>query len=129
MSEEIEHGTRSTYVKHGCRCGRCRRANTKFFRAYRLRQSFVATEDSTIPHGVIHTYQGYGCRCEPCVEAGRAYRASLVADFKAGKIEREHGNFVTYDHYGCRCEPCREAGREYRRTLKMRHRVADKLNP
>jgi lambda repressor-like predicted transcriptional regulator len=31
---ELEHGTRPTYVNHGCRCDDCCKANTAYFRRY-----------------------------------------------------------------------------------------------
>ena len=131
MSEDTKHGTRSTYVQYGCRCVRCQDANTEFFRTYReRRKEFLASNDERLIHGTIYAHQVLDCRCERCKSAGRVYRAKRCALFRAGHLPHvQHGTHLAYNSYGCRCEPCREADRASRRTLKMRHRVADKLNP
>jgi hypothetical protein len=37
-SSELQHGTRAAYTRWGCRCDRCRAANTHYFRSYRARR-------------------------------------------------------------------------------------------
>lgn len=87
--EQWKHGTRSTYLSHGCRCDECRAANTQWSRDLRERKrrgEHVAPRqlaDGERPilagnrkHGSAHTY-GLGCRCQPCTEA------------KAEKVRRE----------------------------------------
>ena len=66
------HGTRSQYANDGCRCNRCRKANSAYSRNYRKK--------GKVPDGVAHglrtTYTNHGCRCEPCKRANSIYKRS-----------------------------------------------------
>lgn len=67
----LEHGTRSSYV-YGCRCPRCRRANTDYWRLFhRARGTRPRAEVDAAKAGPCGTRGAYdrGCRCDPCKAA------------------------------------------------------------
>ncbi len=67
------HGLASTYrnpsrnFKPGCRCKKCREANTKRARAEQRRRAKRLVADPTLaPHGRYSTYVNWDCRCKLC---------------------------------------------------------------
>lgn len=61
------HGTINAYHNHGCRCGRCKDANTKDVAERKARRLAKPTPDHV--HGSENGYGNYGCRCGPCTAA------------------------------------------------------------
>jgi hypothetical protein len=72
-----EHGSINRYKGYGCRCGRCRTANTERMMEY---MAFYASRCGVGPngrayspdakrHGTLTSFGYYGCRCDPCREA------------------------------------------------------------
>ena len=66
------HGTRSCYVRRGCRCASCTTANNTYQAAYHRGRRRVL-DPAKAPHGTLNGYTNYGCRCEKCREVRRAY--------------------------------------------------------
>lgn len=73
------HGSRYTYITHGCRCDACTKANSVACREWAHRQlaqrelidgRLVAPVWAEL-HGKQSTYTNHGCRCEPCTQANR----------------------------------------------------------
>lgn len=58
----MQHGTRSGYVHHGCRCDACTQAQRDYQRTLKER---------TPPSHGASGYVNYGCRCEVCAEGYR----------------------------------------------------------
>jgi hypothetical protein len=72
----VEHGTFLAYQK-GCRCARCRMANSD--RNYRVRQARrdrLAEREGK--HGTIGTYSNWGCRCDLCTATWREHMKTRV---------------------------------------------------
>ena len=69
-----DHGSRSTYMHHGCRCNDCRAATAayEFRRRARLARE-VAGGLYDVEHGSHSTYVNYLCRCGPCTAASAEY--------------------------------------------------------
>lgn len=68
-----DHGSRSTYNNHGCRCDECRAAHAAYVaRRSAERRAELAAGAATLPHGVLSTYNAWGCRCEDCRAAHAA---------------------------------------------------------
>jgi hypothetical protein len=71
----LQHGVRTTYVKHKCRCAECTRANTEYRRDVD-RQHKAETVDGSNgrpyvlgrEHGTTATYLRH-CRCDECCAA------------------------------------------------------------
>lgn len=36
INKNLRHGVRTTYIKHGCRCPECRKANSIYLKKYRV---------------------------------------------------------------------------------------------
>ena len=63
------HGLPSSYIKYGCRCADCTKANRDRVRGQRERR-FAAPKNPDDPrHGKPTFYSNYGCRCEACIDA------------------------------------------------------------
>lgn len=63
-------GTRYCYVQ-GCRCGKCKRANTDYQRMANARRA----QRKPRVHGTPSSYANYNCRCPECrVAHSRAMR-------------------------------------------------------
>jgi hypothetical protein len=75
------HGTISRYVKHRCRCSRCRRAA----REHRL----ARYQRGPTVHGTASSYKNYGCRCPECVEANRVHERNRRAQKRQAKEPEE----------------------------------------
>jgi hypothetical protein len=75
-ADDPRHGTLNGYTNLGCRCDRCRQANTIACRprqeAWRRRRGIMPRKLGRT-HGLRSTYNA-GCRCEPCRGAEREYR-------------------------------------------------------
>ena len=76
-----EHGTCSRYDA-GCRCARCRAANTARHHEIRERRR-RALATAAVTHGCASTYRNWGCRCEPCHQAALAGAALARAARRA----------------------------------------------
>jgi hypothetical protein len=64
---EVPHGL-SGYANWGCRCDKCKAANTVSVAAQRARRAARAAEDpSIVPHGE-GGYTNWGCRCDTCTK-------------------------------------------------------------
>ena len=101
----MNHGVRSTYERHGCRCEPCRKANNDY--AKKRRNAAKASPPANLNHGKASTYANYGCRCEMCADA-RSKELRRQASARKGKQPPSHG-VSGYKHYDCRCEACRQA--------------------
>jgi hypothetical protein len=66
MATIIRHGRPDTY-RNGCRCKKCRIANTRDCKKRHLRR--VMDETPSRVHGTVNGYDNYGCRCELCIFA------------------------------------------------------------
>ena len=71
----VTHGSASTYrnpsrdFKPGCRCKKCREANTKRVRVEQQSRAKRLADDPTLaPHGRRSTYSNWGCRCKSCTK-------------------------------------------------------------
>lgn len=128
------HGTRSRYNNAGCRCDRCRDANTQDA-ARRKAERYAYVDNYSLPPTVEHgrsAYNNWGCRCPICcaaqAEANRSSYRSAVARYPERKAYvAEHGLPPTVEHgasaysyWGCRCEVCRNAGTEKRRKYSTK---------
>jgi hypothetical protein len=77
----VQHGTINAYMHYGCRCEKCRAANTGMVRAQKQKRIEILKADPTAArHGVRATYVNYGCRCEKCraANAQASRRASAA---------------------------------------------------
>jgi hypothetical protein len=94
--DDSRHGTLNGYTNHGCRCDRCRQANTDACRAYKHRTGrnqpyaeWLATvEGCHAPHGTETRYVGGGCRCPECKQASAAARRHRRAQLSPEERER-----------------------------------------
>ena len=68
----LEHGTRSMYANHKCRCGACMEANTVYQRKYNRRAALRPPE--LWVHGKRQTYAVMKCRCPECTRANAEYQ-------------------------------------------------------
>jgi hypothetical protein len=66
-----DHGRRSTYVNHGCRCAPCTEGNRK--RASDAKARRRERQPPADAHGKASTYNNWGCRCDPCTTAHADY--------------------------------------------------------
>jgi DNA-binding CsgD family transcriptional regulator len=74
----VDHGTLLSYQR-GCKCGKCRAANTEEGR--RQRESRKSRETPEEIHGTFNGYQNWDCHCERCKAAGELYnRLKLTLD-------------------------------------------------
>lgn len=64
----IPHGRIVGYSR-GCRCPKCRAANTASAKRRKEERSKDPTAADRAGHGKATTYINYGCRCAPCKEA------------------------------------------------------------
>lgn len=71
ISPDRTHGKSSTY-NVGCRCGRCRAANTAMCRKRNARSAADPSRADRAGHGKASTYSNHGCRCELCKAAHSA---------------------------------------------------------
>lgn len=79
----MTHGTTTAYRYHGCRCARCRAAQSRSAAAYQRTPAGRAYREAMRargmpPPGVPHGYSAYvnhGCRCETCRAAKAEYAA------------------------------------------------------
>lgn len=80
------HGTSGRYSNHGCRCAKCRAANSEYHRSYTHRVGMHKPRDLYNAerkvaallrdnHGTELRYTKHGCRCVECREASRVARA------------------------------------------------------
>lgn len=107
----IEHGTRNTYMRHGCRCEACKAAAA----AYRAEAAQRAR------HGTRTRY-GAGCRCEDCREAEAAFKRRYRTTTAA-----RHGTVTRY-WGGCRCSRCSRAkSRAMRRSWRQKKAAQRRL--
>lgn len=83
----MTHGSRSTYINHGCRCAPCRAANCAYIVAARARRSQSIPADR---HGRVTTYWNYSCRCSLCRDANAARARDLRANKKAAILTHEN---------------------------------------
>lgn len=74
------HGTRARYV-HGCRCGRCTKANTDYHYDYR---NFPPPRRRYARHGEVAKYDS-GCRCRQC----RAAKAAAIREYYYSHLKTE----------------------------------------
>jgi len=65
-----EHGTRSAYLYHRCRCDECRTANASYMKDLRSRHANGGY--ISYVHGTRGRY-GQGCRCVICVRVAALY--------------------------------------------------------
>lgn len=65
------HGTFRGYVFFGCRCDRCRKANSDISRARRERRRAAKVPEHL--HGTYTGYVNWSCRCDRCKEANNVY--------------------------------------------------------
>lgn len=83
----VVHGKAGSYQRHGCRCLKCRRANSEASREWRARIKGTGPQEVkpyTPPkHGTRRGY-GLGCSCDPCMEANRAYAGGAYHLYKDG---------------------------------------------
>jgi hypothetical protein len=68
---EYDHGDPGRYSQ-GCRCQKCRDANTERCRGQQRRRVGDPEAADRAGHGRASTYQNYGCRCRPCTDANSA---------------------------------------------------------
>lgn len=69
--DDPRHGAVTAYGYHGCRCDRCKAANTAAQQAARNRRAAAAAFEQ-IPrqvHGTENGYSNYRCRCDRCKAA------------------------------------------------------------
>ena len=82
--DDPRHGKRYVYVHYGCRCQKCREANSAGCRVAADKRE--ETPFHLIPHGQ-NGYTNYGCRCTECRTAQKANMArrtpEQVARYKA----------------------------------------------
>jgi len=64
------HGTLNGYINHGCRCDRCKAANTEYQAGVREAKRNAPTPRHV--HGTDSGYRDYGCRLKCCREAHAA---------------------------------------------------------
>lgn len=83
-----EHGTAKEYVRYGCRCYPCRKANAvrnarnnpRYLRDRTLNPCDAEPRASRSPqHGTSAEYKHHACRCEPCCAANREYYRAFRA--------------------------------------------------
>jgi hypothetical protein len=82
----MRHGTATGYRYYGCRCDRCRAANTATQRNLRERMNAVLDQrlaEGRVHHGEAGTYFTYGCRCDLCRAAAARQRAAQRARLAA----------------------------------------------
>jgi hypothetical protein len=79
---EYEHGTPAKYSQ-GCRCTKCRDANTARCRSQQRRRVSDPEGADRAGHGKASTYQNYGCRCRPCTDANSAKSTAYKARRRA----------------------------------------------
>lgn len=101
---EWEHGTRTAYRKHGCRCVACRGWKVGQLRKERGPKAPVAVSEPVVVHGAWSAYSK-GCRCVECcrwngakqrrlkdarraaeVAVGRSFVASLTVEVLRRKV-------------------------------------------
>ena len=80
----VDHGTRSGYAHHGCRCGDCTKAQRAYMARYTARLQRRLSE-TDVPHGSWSTYNNWGCRCDACKAAGSAKNAANYARRKQAR--------------------------------------------
>lgn len=85
---ERKHGTRSTYVGHGCRCDECRAANAADRRARRPKRPMVSVE-SVAAH--VRSLQAAGA------SRARIAQAARVGESTLDRIVRQPGTRMRGD--------------------------------
>jgi hypothetical protein len=112
----IKHGTRSTYLRHKCKCEPCKAAQSEYSRKRRGEPK----PKPGLQHGTRTGYSSYKCRCDECKAAQAEYHRSRYTPRPRQSQPLQHGTRNGYQSYKCRCEPCKDAQREYARTEKKR---------
>lgn len=90
------HGA-SAYVRRGCRCRVCTKANrlrcaARRQRSYEERQLIhgrLVAMNPNLRHGTDSAYVNHGCRCTECTKAGQARNAANRARRNASAQSRE----------------------------------------
>ena len=78
--DDPRHGTRNAYGNLGCRCERCRQANTDDKNA-RLRRIRPTPAPGSAQHGTVNGYTYWRCRCPKC----RAAKADYLRKWREAK--------------------------------------------
>lgn len=65
--DDPRHGTINAYGYHGCRCDRCKAANTEAQQEARDRRQLAEVPPEV--HGTENGYSNYRCRCDRCKAA------------------------------------------------------------
>jgi hypothetical protein len=94
-ADDVRHGTYNGYKNHGCRCDRCRTANTVAQRDYKR---------------AWYRRQGHPTRAEYLESIGQQRGGT-------------HGRIGTYNN-GCRCEQCRRVATQLRSHYRARQKAA-----
>lgn len=81
---EREHGDAAKY-KQGCRCEKCRAANTRKYSDRRQQAKTDPSRADRAGHGKTSTYKNHSCRCRPCCVA----HTEQIKAYKAKRRERE----------------------------------------
>lgn len=102
---KFPHGELRGYAR-GCRCDRCRAANTAKHMSLRAERARRA-EDA--PHGTPGGYGNWGCRCEECVAANMDAIRKQTEARSARVDEIPHGTRTGYQFWACRCADCTSA--------------------
>lgn len=101
----VMHGVQAGY-RAGCRCERCRAANTATHARYR-RERAGRIDDA--PHGTNGGYDNWSCRCESCCSAHAEAMANQAQNRANRPDEIPHGTRSGYVFWRCRCDECRAA--------------------
>ena len=102
--DDPRHGTANAYQNLGCRCTRCRKANTEAHREWahrtgrnrpadEVRREAKAAALARDNHGTEHRYTNHGCRCEACKQASADARARR----RAAMSEQDRERVRAYD--------------------------------
>lgn len=124
------HGNYGRYQRHGCRCGRCRKAWSNYCRGWKHKAGYCLPREDYVAvmrlkaelrdnHGTETRYR-FGCRCNAC-RAGAAQARRDRRNFNRTPPAR-HGTHAGYSN-GCRCDACRAATNAYRKQLRARARA------
>lgn len=70
--DDPRHGTYNGYINCGCRCVKCRKANTSYMKQRRKERWYITRKyglPEYVDHGKPGTYGNWGCLCELCKKA------------------------------------------------------------
>jgi hypothetical protein len=110
-----EHGTRTEYVHHGCRCAVCRASNNEYQRQLRALKARLK-----VKHGTANGYRG-GCRCGLCQAAHPEDQQRLVEQSRLR--DRKRWANETEEHRAKRLANSREYLARWRVEHPEEHRA------